>query len=61
MSESLRTFGAFLYCLSCALLGLALEYAGQGALWAGHGLMHVSNRLGDYALQAMPEDSEPFE
>lgn len=64
MIASLRTFGQFLWGFACALLGLCCEYAGQGALQLGRGLMRAANRLGDYALQAMPEDpagDDPFQ
>ena len=56
MTDSVRIFGAFLYGLCCALLALACEYAGQISLHVGQGLMYAADRLGEHALQVMPEE-----
>jgi hypothetical protein len=51
MTEYVKLFGAFLWGLMCALLGIGCEYAGQVALKAGHGLISAADWLADYAFR----------
>lgn len=50
-TDFLRVVGAFLWCATCACLGLCCHSAANGLSWASRKLMAAAERLWDAALQ----------